>query len=333
MVLSIDISSSNIYAVEGIYNAGVVNVAKAANILLPGPVVEDGEIKNHAALAMSINKMIAARNISTNKVVFTINSNSILSRRLEMPPSKPKDLGKMIKNEMLQTVNDVGEFVYEYSINNEGLNPNGLIPLWAYAIPRDMVDGYNVLIKNLKMKPLALDVHTNSIEKLFIGSSINGNEYGSKSIILINLEPDSLEIHLFSDKQRAFSRLASVGISNLSMLLGDAKNSDTTISYEEVDINSPKIRENLVVNEIIHTYTNQIADEAQKMIQFQLRRNSANPVCSVYIYGSVSNIVGLDYVLSTLLGIHTEKIVNLSKVKSSAPIEKYINAIGAFIRL
>ncbi len=269
-------------------------------------------------------------------MVMTISSSSILSRRLELPPAKPRELTLMVRNEMQQVVGDTTEFVYEYSLAGDDVKAKSPInSVWAYAIPKETVDEYYSIFRNVRFKPVALDTHANSVEKLFLGADINGTAFGGKSALFVDIEHDTAEIHLFSEGQRAFSRLAPISSEEFRLVVENAGLGNTeSHSLSGLDITADEIRLDSILNSAAHQYINQLVEELQKMNQFQLRRNSANPVAYIYLYGSLSEIRGLEDALSTAMGLPVQTVRSVSRVKAGdINTAVYTNAIGALIRL
>jgi type IV pilus assembly protein PilM len=337
MFLSIDVANDNLYAVEGSSSAGTVSIFKAGQSKLALNTVEDGVIKNHASFIMTLNRVISAKSLTARLTIFTFNSSSVMSRHLDLPLSKPKEIDKMVKNEMLQIVTDPGEFVYEYSVvNSAAAIKSNIVSVWAYALPKEIIDEYHSYSRATKLKPMALEVHSNSIEKLLLNASVNGKPFSSQSMLFAQIEEDGLEIHLFSDGQRAFSRTSPVSATELKILLGNSGISTGKGSFfDSVDLTSEKVKNDSILSEVANQYINYIADELYKMIQFQQRRDAKNPVSAVYIYGGMAVVKGLAQEISEVLDINTETIEALSTVKNPNNIRltKYINAIGALIRL
>jgi type IV pilus assembly protein PilM len=334
MILSIDVGSDSFFAVEGSYAGGTVDVVKTAEMKFPIGTVEDGTIKKHAAFIMALNKMIVSKRFKTNSAVFTFNSNAILSRRLDLPASKPKDMLKMVKNEMLQVVNEANDYVFEYSIVNDNVMNASVKSVWAYAIPREIVDEYYSIFRNIKLKPVALDTHPNSVEKLFLNSVVNGRPIGGESVLFVNIEDEYMEIHLFSDGQLNFSRITPISSSELATLLGKSGQVGAGSVFDTLDITADQFANDNILSDASRQYINGLADELQKMIQFQLRRDAVKPVTTVYIYGGMACIRGLAAGIGAALGIPTENVETVSKLRSQDFIlAKYINAIGALIRL
>lgn len=336
MFFSVDVSDQFLYAVEGNVSGGIVTVVNSGEMRLPEGTVEDGIVKNHAAFVMALNKLHALKNFRSTSMVMTINSSFILSRRLELPPARPRELSLMVRNEMLQVVNDTTEFVYEYSLaSDEVKTKSSISSVWAYAISKETVDEYYSIFRNVRFKPVALDIHANSVEKLFLGAKINDTDIGGKSTLFVGIEHDAAEIHLFSERQRAFSRLAPVSSEEFRLVVENAGLGNTeSHSLSGLDITADKIRLDSILSGAAHQYVNQLAEELQKMNQFQLRRNSANPISYVYLYGSLSKIKGLEDALSLTTGLPVQTVRSISKVKAGdIDVAGYANAIGALIRL
>jgi type IV pilus assembly protein PilM len=291
MLLAIDIGSSNIYFVEGAYKSGIIEIVNTAESkLLPNTVV-DGSVKDYASMVMLINKLLNTRNFKATSSVITFNSSSLLSRRLELPMSKPRELAAMVKNEMIQMANESGEIAVEYSIIKEVLQKNPYVNIWAYAINKDLVDEYYTLYRNLRLKPMALDVHPNSVEKLFTDAQVNGTNLKEKSVLFGDIGANTIEIHLFSDNERAFSRITPLQASEFESMLSNMGYKKGENALETLDITPSKLKEDNILADIVGQYFNRMADEFQKMIQFQLRRDSLHPVTHIYLYGGMSSMV------------------------------------------
>ncbi|ADU26370.1 pilus assembly protein PilM [Ethanoligenens harbinense] len=336
MLFSVDVSSQFLYAVEGNANGGTVTVVNSGKMRLPEGTVEDGIVRNHAAFVMALSKLHALKNFRSTNMVMTISSSSILSRRLELPPAKPRELTLMVRNELQQVVSDTTDFVYEYSLTGDDAKAKSSINnVWAYAIPKETVDEYYSIFRSVRFKPVALDTHANSVEKLFLGENINGTAVGGKSALFVGIEHDTAEIHLFSEGQRAFSRLAPVSSEEFRLVVENAGLGNTeSHSLSGLDITADEIRLDSILSGAARQYVGQLAEELQKMNQFQLRRNSANPVACVYLYGSLSEIKGLEDALGTTTGLPVQTVRSVSKVKAGdINIAEYANAIGALIRL
>ena len=359
MLISIDICSNMVYIVEGSVSNGIVDIHKCDAVDLPPGTVDDGDIKNHAALVMTISKLLSARSYKSSTAVLTFTSNSVLSRRLELPPAKPREISSMVHNQMVQSVNDPTDYVFEYSYANATQEKDKPMGVWAYALEKNFVDKYYSVFKGLKCRPAALDIHCNCVEKLLLGSKVNGSSLNDKSVLLVDIEREFVEIHLLCGGERAFSRISPVSVSEFLLIaenLGysNFKSGKTTPgdsgvisqagengtkseinAFDTLDISPEELQKDSILAETTRKYTGRLVDELLKMVQFQLRRDSSSPISCVYTYGNFSGIKGLSANISTALACPVEIITAISTVKIGAHVffAKYINAIGALIRL
>ena len=335
MLLSIDVGSGKFYAAEGSCNAGIVNVIKTGELSYPKDTIEDGVLKNKASFISSLEKLVELKNFKTSASSFTINSSTILSRRLDLPLSKPRDMAKMVKSEMYQIVKETNDYIFEYSIVNDTQPDKKVKSVWAYAIPKEIVDEYYAVFKLIRLRPSAMDIHANSAEKLFLNAVVNGRQkIGGNAALLVCIEEEDMEVHLFSDGQRAFSRVVSVSASELRAMAQNAGLMDPSGDFDQLDITGERFASDPILGDYAKRYIGGLTEELQKMIQFQKRRNASDPVGMVYLYGSMACVKGLAEGVGAALGIHTENIVSLSNVVTNEPkLVKYINAIGSLIRL
>ncbi len=358
MLLSIDICSDIVYLAEGSVTNGIVSISKCDEAKLPVGTVEDGDIKNHTALVTTISKLLTARSYKAGSAVLTFTSSSVFSRRLDLPNAKPREISAMVQNQMVQSVNDPTEYVFEYSYSDSTLTKDKTVGVWAYALDKDFVEKYFAVFKGLKFRPAALDIHCNCIEKLLLGANVNGCDLKGNSVLLVDIEHEFVEIHLLSGGERAFSRISPVSVSEFLMIAENLGYGSITASDESsgnyeaftkseqkesnsndtaanaLDISPEALLNDSILADAAHQYTGRLADELQKMVQFQLRRDSSSPVSLVYVYGTFSGLKGLCANLSPSLTCPVETINNISnvKIKANVKLAKYINAIGALIR-
>jgi type IV pilus assembly protein PilM len=80
-----------------------------------------------------------------------------------------------------------------------------------------MGDNFLNLIKELGLKPIALDIHPNTVAKLISqNTAINGRPLDKeKTLAFIDLGYYSINIHIISDGKLAFSRIINLGARDL----------------------------------------------------------------------------------------------------------------------
>lgn len=331
MLLAIDVCGERLQFAEGSAKTGTVEIIKAGSEKLSDSVVDDGEIKNLPPIVMAINRALQAKSYKAVNAAVTFSSSRIFSRRLSLPNAKPKVLTKMVRSEMQQLVSDLGDAAVEYSVRGDNDTPKSkMLDIWAFAIPGEFIKGYYSIFDNIRLKPFALDIHANSVEKLLAGASINGENIEKTAALFCDIAENSVEIHLFSGGHRVFSRVSR-------LLRGEADYSLPGMGMPggEIQALPSEVREDARSVTISDRYLSRLADELEKMVQFQLRRDSSNPVSRVYIYGGRESLLTVPERLSPLLHIQTQVVENVSKIHCDEKLAQaeILNCAGALIRL
>lgn len=359
MFITIDINGDNIYIAEGNATMGGVEAHKCDEVKLPAGTIEDGDIKNQSAFITSLTKLLNEHSFKSTSVVATFTSNLVISRRLNLPPGKSSEIAGMVKSQMSQAVSDLADCVFEYTYAKPVQAKNPTADIWAYALDKEIVDRYYSAIKSVRLRPTFLDIHSNCIQKLISGSQINGKSLNGISTLFVDVERDFVEIHLFNGYSREFSRIAPVSASDFLLLaskLGYGRQNTLslmekrllamsedhgqkyqaeTVSPDLIDMTPDTLSRDAVFADAVHQYTGRVSDELLKMVQFQMMRDSSTPVSCIYLYGGLSVINGLDSSLSQTISCPVEVVKTISKIKidQKVALPKYLNAIGALIRL
>ena len=89
-------------------------------------------------------------------------------RDIELPFSNKKDLSSLIKFEVEEYLPiSLEDYFIEYKlIDKYKIDETDKVMILLAALPKVIVNGYFKLLKELNLKPLALDIHPNSINKL-----------------------------------------------------------------------------------------------------------------------------------------------------------------------
>ena len=94
-----------------------------------------------------------------------------------------------------------------------------------------------------------------------------------------------------------------------------------------------------VINSTIEEAVDEMLGELERILQFYNNQVIGRSIEKILIYGGTSNIEGLAEYMEKKLNIRTEKISSLPKVEftskrgNAESLSRYINALGAIIRL
>ena len=195
---------------EAQVKGNTITIIKSANVELPRGTIDDGLITNKEALEVVVQEAIAKSGASAKQAVVTINTNSLIIREFEVPNGDPKELEGMINNEIRQYFGISDTDLVEYRKLSE-LEVNGVkkVKVRAAVLDRDIASGYYNLLLNLRLKPIALDIHPNAISKLFtLRSIINEESLEDKNVILLDIGYSGSMIYIIAQGQSGFLPLS-----------------------------------------------------------------------------------------------------------------------------
>lgn len=358
-VLAIDIGSRNIKMVEGKYEGEKVIVTKEITVETPENCYSDGQINNFITMKKYIENIIREENINNKKVIFTSKSTSIINRIVEIPWVKGKEIDDLIKYEVEQYLSlDIEEYIIKHKIIDEFYRDEVKMMRASIAVyPKSVAKLYWDLLKELKLTPVALDLNSNSINKLFTSKSnieINSKHYNTDdTIVVIDFGHKQIELNIISKGILEFTRILTGGgsyiDSNIANELGidektaeDKKikmcnlNLDTKLSEDYFE----DIKENEIetVNNSVKLLLDRWNSEIHRMLEYFKNRNKDRDINKIYIYGGTSDLKGICRYMESAIEIPVEKIHNMSNILVENPsnnieISRYLNAIGSMIRL
>lgn len=296
----------------------MVYIDRALKFSTPKNSYYNGIISNIEKLRESIIFNLEKINIKTNLAICTMESSSIITREFILPTIKKSEFYPMVKYEMKQYLPMVlNEYLLQYKILEETIENNvKKARILVSVLPKFMVQTYYELLSKLKLKPLALDMNSNAISKLFTqGLIINDEKFNfKKTAAVIDMGHSHMNINIISKGIPQFNRIIATDSRSIYYDLSPTK----TIS---------KIGNN--IDDWIF--------KIQKVFQYYNSRTSGNRIDKIYFYGGRSKLSGLDIYFSNAFNIPSIKIntvnfINASKKSGISTLEDYLNGAGAIIR-
>ncbi|QEK12131.1 type IV pilus assembly protein PilM [Crassaminicella thermophila] len=350
-VLSVDIGTYNIKMVVGKYINNNVIIDNVFSLPTPPNVVQDGQITNIDKLKDIIYDALKNRKIKTKKVIFTLESTSIITRELLLPYVKEKDLEQMLEYEIQQQFpTTLEEYVIQYKkLEEVDEIDSKKIRILVATLPKIIAQNYLELVKKLNLKPIALDSHSNAISKLFhknvkindeqVSKNENAIEINidknaldeNKTIAIVDLGYENININIIDDGILKFSRLLTVGGKEIDIHIANTFN----ISLKDAE---KKKRENVMLyDNIIRSCVNDWIEEMQRIFKYYTSRKPGNKIDKIYLLGGQANLTDIDQYFKENFYIPIQKIermsnINLEHLKLDFDIKVYLNAIGAIIR-
>ncbi|WP_053957108.1 type IV pilus biogenesis protein PilM [Inediibacterium massiliense] len=293
-VLSIDIGNHSTKIVIGKYKKNTIIIEQAICIPTPSNCILNGKIIDPIKLKEALHSTLSFQNIKIKKVIFTIESEEMITRQIILPYAPSKQLSQMIEYEVLQKFPSLlKERILQYKkledLSIDGIPKSRMI---LASLPKSFIKDYWELGKNLGLQPLLLDSHFHSICKLFYLDQIL--IHNQETIAVLDLGHKWIHIYIFYK-----------GILQITK----------TLSYNE----------NQWIDEIervfiYHSSTN-LGNEIHKIYLIGGKAND------IHMKASLEKYFGI--LVEEMNSIDHIKIASLD---SHMDIKRYINAIGAMIR-
>lgn len=350
-VISIDIGSCKTKIILGRQenSLGLVIVEKAFLLDTPQGCISDGKLfmtnEGTKLLKQSILQVLSKHKIKTKDAIFTIQSTNIIRRELEIPRVKSSELESMVKYEIEQYLPiDLNEYVVEQKLlEDKKDSSNNKMKILIAAMPKELAAEYLELTNSVELSPIALDINSNSITKLFAkNQSINNRSYDiDKTIALIDLGCNNINISIVSGGLFQFSKLIPYGGSELIAAVAKAFDISTEESQKkinsEADLSVRAEEGEISLNTILSGIIDMWNDDLERVFQYYKTRGSNNKIDEIFLYGGASNLRGIVEYLSSALGLPVNTIREFDNIKIDKHCDKmdiklFLNAIGAIIR-
>ena len=321
-VISIDFGNKHIKCIVGKKRKNSIVISKAFRLEMPSDTFSDGEILNSKKLTEFMRESLDKEQVVTKKCIVTFNSSTTISREISLPYNNSRDFKKLMKFEVQQHFPvALDEYITQYKIAEIYTDKDvKKARVFAYAISKEIVENYFTLINDIGLTPIAFDLHSNAIAKLFASSSlVNGLNYNKKgTVLLIDFGFKSINIEFISDGIKKFSRF--LPIFETEYLFGQKTDEN---AYEDMD--------QVVINNLYENW----ADEIERNIKYYTSRKMGNRIDNIFIHGGFSNLPNIEAKLFERIQIPVSKITELSGIKicnnSKMNIANYLNSIGAII--
>lgn len=339
-VIAFDMGSSNIKIVEGMYYKNDLTIFKYIIIPTPKDAVIDGEIKKEEELKNKLSQVLKENGIKTKDAICTTNSSLIINREILIPKVEEEEIDTVIRYEIQQYLPiNLEDYILQATIlDEEEIDKNKKVNMRVIAYPEKIARRYYNFLLKLNLKPYALDVNYNAINKFINYVGIN-NEFEHKSndaIAFIDLGASSIDVNIYKNGQLDFTRIIKDCGNEIDEMLIE-RNYISSNEIENFKMNNLDLNEEF---EPINILTRQIVDEwiekIEKIIQFYKNRNMGNELNNIIIFGGSSKIKGMEEYMTRKLGVKT-KIKGVPKVSFKSkddgkPIDDFMNVIGAVIR-
>lgn len=315
-VVSFDVSEDFIRVVVGKFYKNELIISKCISEPTTINTVEDGKIINEQLLLEQIKNILSNYKIKAKYGSFTTNSTLIINREVIIPKVNEDEMDTVVSFEISKYLPiNLNDYTLQSMILDE-LEEGGIERLKIHTIcyPEKIARGYYDFLKKLNLRPLALDVKFNSLNKI-IGYSqeINDEDYEIMDTnAFIDIGANFTEINIYTNNRLDFTRIIKLGYKNIGgHSLNNTNNYDVDYLIEEIE----------------------------RIFQFYKNKTRGNKIDRIYLLGEGSRIKDIDGYMYDRLKVKSDTINNIgfvefkSKDNYENEMYKYLNAMGTIIRL
>ncbi len=208
-VLSIEVGTTLTEIVEMDYKVRNPKVYKSLMISTPEGVLDEGMLYGYEHFADALKKMLKLKGFKAKKVIFSVSSNRIASREVEIPHLKDNQIRDyVLANASDYFPVDIAEYSISYSILEHLQNDEGgkAIRINAIAVPTDLIESYQEFAKAAGLELEAIDYDGNSLFQAV------KKECGVGSQIVIKIDEKNTIVTVMKDGVQFLTRTVPYGI-------------------------------------------------------------------------------------------------------------------------
>lgn len=312
----------------------IVNVYFSTSIPTPKDCVDDGQIKDVKALAEAIKGVIYDAGILTKDVIFTIQSNKIISKEVVAPFMKEARIMDYINTNATEyfPVN-IEEYVFTYSVLETILDENEKkYRMMVMAAPVGIVEKYYDVAEQLELKVLSLDYVGNSTLQLI------RLQIDESPTLVIQMGDESTIISILENNVLQLMRSVPYGRATVANALVEKKE----ISYEEAmnKIATERVlKESFADGDYVTDSLKYLANNISRVMDYYTTKHTSNTIEKAVLITEGKSIRALETLLSYEIGMKVSKIEELNQVIAEpslnlplAELTSYLSNIGCILK-
>lgn len=351
-ILTIEVGSTEIRIAEMRDDKKGSSIRRCFRFAVPQGLVEDGLIRDAAALGEQLKSELLSRKISARKVRFIVASSRIASREVRIPFIKKNRIQDLIETNAADYFPiDPVEYILSYRIidveeEGEGKEKEKKYHLMVYACPKDVAESYNQLAEEAGLILSCLAHIGDSVYVAVRGAFAQGTH------MLIKIEEDAMIVSVVRDGELRMQRNINYGINGAVEAVQSFPVFGEHLSYEEAlelmlkrncvrrtlnpnsDIMEPEDETEEIKEARTEVSQNlrYLVGNISRIMDYYLARNPGNGFDSIECCGIGAAVLGVTKLLSHELA---QKVIPLQPIEGHkfAKSEELENAEAIYIAL
>ncbi|MBI5556930.1 MAG: type IV pilus assembly protein PilM [Deltaproteobacteria bacterium] len=302
LTVGLDIGSHAVKVCELAENGRGLKLLSLGSARLPAEAVEDGELKDPAAVAGVIKNLLANLQIKGKKVGISISGYSVILKKINLAVMNEKALEDHIQSEAEQYIPfDLSDVYLDYQDLKTNKEDEDRTDVMLVAAKKDVVNAYLQMLRSVGLKTVLVDVDAFALENSF---ETNCGQEGN--VVLVDIGSSKMNINIVSKGASLFARDVALG----SRQLTEQIQGRFDLDFEEAEslkigVSAPEEKQ-AELEEIFVSTTTQWIMEIKKAIDFYSTNFPDTPLAKIVISGGGSKIKGLDQYFREETGLPVE---------------------------
>ncbi|GMR09997.1 MAG: hypothetical protein BMS9Abin28_0818 [Anaerolineae bacterium] len=174
-------------------------VLRWASVSVPQDLMNQGLITEPDQVAAGLNRLLATHRAPRRRLITSVTGHRMVSRMISMPRIKPQMLDEAIRRKAKQEMPlPLDQTYLSWQVIGQ---ENNHLQIYAFAVPRLIIDRQMEVLKAAKIRPRAMD-----LQPLALARAVN-----QPNAIIVNLEEQSVGVILVVDGIPAILRSVPQG--------------------------------------------------------------------------------------------------------------------------
>lgn len=320
----------------------------------PKGCIKNGAISDKDKVVTEISRVMKEHNINAKEAKIVMSGTNILTRIIMVDKVPDDQTDKKIWEEIKETIPvDMDANRIDYKIlGNIHVNGEDKIKVFVTVVSKKIIDNYIEILNDLHLKPVAVDIPSNSVSKFFqldidtgkdnMAKQIKYEKHKNNTFIVIDLGSETTIINILKDKIPEFNRVILKGSSKIDAqiftdLVMQPNETNKAELYKKMYglSNNTTPETEFLCSQAARKVMDSIIKDIKMCIDFYMTRCSGEHPSKVFLIGGGSQMKGIrEYFEEQLelpayqINVATIKGLEFSPNLDTKRLNYLVNALG-----
>lgn len=299
----------------------------------PRGCIKNGAISDREKVVSEISRVLKEHNINAKEAKIVMSGTNILTRIIMIDKVSMSEADKRIWEEIRETIPvDMDANRIDYKIlGNTVVNGEEKIKVFVTVVSKKIIDNYVEILNDLHLKPIAVDIPSNSVSKFFqldinlgndiVAKQVKYEKHKNNTVIVIDLGSETTIINILKDKTPEFNRVILKGSSRIdAQIFQDLGLQPNEINKAELYKKMYGLSRNTtpeteyICAKAARKIMDSIVKDIKLCIDFYMTRCSGEHPSKIFLIGGGSQMKGIREFFEEQLELPTYQI-NVAKIK------------------